>query len=177
MQFICITNQTDKFYAEAMAMYERNFAFCERRDVNEQRRVMRNDDYHFDVVVQGNELCGFALYWETPDYIFLEHLCVAENKRNQRLGHTILDYLKSKNKIIYLEIEPIVDEITAKRKRFYESNGFVLNDYHHVQVKLHLNDDDLVLLVMTLGRTISQQQYDEFYDYMVKNVQVANYTK
>lgn len=177
MQFIRLKNQTDKFYGEAMAMYERNFAFCERRDADEQCRVMQNDDYHFEIALQNGELCGFALYWEAPDFIFLEHLCVAENKRNQRLGHSILDYLKTKNKIIYLEIEPIVDEITAKRQKFYENNRFVLNDYHHVQVKLHLGDDDLVLLVMTLGRTISRQEYDDFYDYMVNNVEVEGYTK
>lgn len=172
MQFIRLKNQTDKFYNEAIALYERNFVFSERRDADEQRRIMQNDDYHFEIALQDDELCGFAFYWETPDYIFLEHLCVAENKRNQRIGHTILDYLKSKNKIIYLEIEPIVDETTAKRKRFYEDNGFFLNEHHHVQVKYHLDDDDLVLLVMTLGRTISKQEYDEFYDYMVQNVQI-----
>ena len=172
MQFLRLTNQTDKFYADAIALYERNFVTSERRDADEQRRVMQNDDYHFDVVVDNDILCGFAFYWETQNYVFLEHLCVLEEKRNQRIGHKILDYLKSKGKIVYLEIEPIVDETTEKRKKFYESNGFFLNDHHHVQVKYRFEDDDLVLLIMTLGRTISKQEYDEFYDYMVKYVQI-----
>lgn len=172
MQFIRLKNPTDKFYNEAIALYERNFAFNERRDADEQRRIMQNNDYHFDVALQDGELCGIAFYWETPNFIYLEHLCVAENRRNQRIGHVILDYLKSKNRIIYLEIEQIVDEITAKRKRFYEDNGFFLNEYHHVQVKYHLGDEDLVMLVMTLGRTISKKEYDEFYDYMLQNVQI-----
>ena len=172
MQFVRLFDQTDRFYAEAIALYERNFVTSERRDADEQRRVMKNDDYHFDVVLQDDELCGIAFYWETPNYIFLEHLCVLEEKRNQHIGHKILDYLKSKGKIIYLEIEPIVDETTEKRKKFYESNGFYLNDHHHVQVKYRLEDDDLVLLIMTLGRTISAQEYQEFYHYMVKYVQI-----
>ena len=172
MQFLRLKNQADKYYNEAIALYERNFLLSERRDADEQRRVMLNDDYHFEVVLDGDQLCGFAFYWETEKYIFLEHLCVHEQRRNQRIGHAILDYLKGKGKIIYLEIEPIVDEITAKRKKFYESCGYFLNDHHHIQVKYRLEDDDLQLLIMTLGRTISKQEYDEFYAYMVKYVQI-----
>ena len=172
MQFLRLTNSTDKYYAEAFSLYERNFQFSERRDTDEQRRVMMHKDYNYEVVLQNNEFCGIAFYWETENYIFLEHLCVLESKRNQRIGHAILEHLKSKGKIIYLEIEPIVDEITAKRKKFYESNGFFLNDHYHIQVKYHLEDDDLQLLIMTLGRTISKQEYDEFYAYMVEHVQI-----
>lgn len=172
MQFLRLKHQTDRYYAEAFSLYERNFQLSERRDTDEQRRVMKHDDYHYEVALINNEFCGIAFYWETENYIFLEHLCVLESKRNQRVGHAILDYLKSKGKIIYLEIEPIVDEVTAKRKKFYESNGFFLNDHHHIQVKYHLEDDDLQLLIMTLGRTISKQEYDEFYAYMVEHVQI-----
>ena len=172
MQFLRLTNLTDNYFAEAFALYERNFVLAERRDIDEQRRIMKNDDYHFEVAFKDGTLCGIAFYWETESYIFLEHLCVVEHMRNQHIGHGILDYLKAKGKIIYLEIEPIVDETTAKRKRFYESNGFFLNDHHHIQVKYHLADEDLQLLIMTLGRTITKQEYQEFYDYMVKFVQI-----
>ncbi len=173
MQFVRLQNQQDKFYEEAIALYERNFIVSERRDADEQRRIMQRFDYHFEIILDANRLCGFILYWETNSFIYLEHLCIHEQFRGRGIGSSALNYLKGKEKTIILEVEPIVDEITDRRKVFYESNGFFLNTHKHIQVKYRREDSDVMLLIMTSDREISSGEYDNFYEYMVNNVQIS----
>ncbi len=164
-------NERDKIYNQAISLYERNFIELERRDNEEQARVMKDKDYHFEVILLGEELCGIVFYWETDDFIYLEHLCVMENQRGKGVGAFALNYLKEKNKRVILEIEPVVDQVTNKRLTFYENNGFLLNDYYHIQPKLHKGDKDLRLLILTDNAQITQREYDNFYKYLMDKVQ------
>ncbi len=177
MTYKRLYDKNDRYYSQAIALYERNFIVSERRDADEQRRIMKEDDYHFEVILDGDVFCGFIFFWETQKFLYLEHLCIVEEQRGKSIGSQALNYLKSKNKNVIIEIEPIVDETTLKRKIFYENNGFCVNPHKHIQVKYRKEDSDLELLILTLTNPISKQEYDEFYNYLLEKVQIQTQEK
>ena len=69
----------------------------------------------------------------------------------------------STDKTVILEIEPVVDEPTARRFRFYEKLGFRTNPYRHTQHLYHEDDPrGFMLTVLSYPGTITQPQYDRF---------------
>ena len=62
------------------------------------------------------------LYWETPDFRYIEHFCILPALRGQRYGSRALSMLPNDRPVI-LEIDPPVDEIAIRRKAFYERCG------------------------------------------------------
>jgi GNAT superfamily N-acetyltransferase len=114
-----------------------------------------------------------VFYWETEHFLFLEHLATRPDKRGQGFGAAALELLKAKGKPIVLEIEPPVDALTRRRLGFYERNGLVLNPYRHIQAKYHPGDDDLELKILSHPRVLTQDEYDAFYAYMIKEVSLC----
>ena len=168
-----VSKSSDRFFNEAFALYESAFPREERRDGKEQNRVLSKEDYHFDLIIDGDSFIGVMLYWEVGDIIFLEHFATAENVRGKGFGAKALEKLKEKGKIILLEIEPPVDEITNRRYGFYKRNGFIMNDFYLIQAKYHKGDKDLELKVLSYPRILTKKEYDKFYDYMIREVSVA----
>ena len=161
----------EKHYKSAFELYQRSFPKAERRDVDEHRRVMQKSDYHFEVILEGDELLGIMLFWETEDFVFLEHFATLESVRGRGVGSMALDLLKARLKKVILEIEPPTDTLTRRRLGFYQRNGMVLNPYHHVQAKFRRDDKDLVLKIMSCPKELSEREYADFYAYMKKEIE------
>ncbi len=162
----------EPFYDRAIALCEANFDALERRDAKEQQRVLQHDCYYCCAVMDP-DFIGIAFFWETDSFLYLEHLCIDESLRKHGYGAKVLELLKGRGKRIILEIEPAVDAVTRKRKLFYEHNGFVKNDYYHIQPKYRVGDEDLLLWIMTSNGEIDQAEYDEFHAFLQENVEIA----
>ncbi len=159
------------FYNDALNLYINSFPLCERRDMSNHEIALTYLDYHFDFIIKDNNLVGIMLYWESENFIFLEHFAIVKELRNNGYGEKALNLLKEKNKSIILEVEPLVDDITSRRVNFYKRNGFYLTNHHHVQLKYHKNDSDLILKIMSYPLPINQKEYTIFNNYLNKNVQ------
>ncbi len=170
MQLECLSKSNQHLFEQAFALYQASFPPEERRDDAEQQRVLKKDAYHFDFIMLGDTFVGVMLYWETEDFIFLEHFTTLPALRGNGYGKRALDLLKAKNKLILLEIEPPADEITQRRYNFYKRNGFVMNPHHHIQAKYHLGDEDLELKVLTYPRVMEKDEYCAFYGYMTREI-------
>ena len=116
-----LCNENKHLFDRAFALYESAFPRDERRDMPEQERAMKNENYHFDLIMNDQELLGVMLYWETNDFIFLEHFTTMPEVRGRGYGAAALEILKSKGKLVLLEIEPPVDEMTCRRYEFYKN--------------------------------------------------------
>ena len=156
--------------ARATALYIAAFPREERRDADEQARVMKKENYHFELIMQGEDFYGIMLYWETKDFIFLEHFATLPILRGRGIGSEALSLLKSKGKTVILEIEPQVDELTRRRLGFYQRNGFKATPYHHIQAKYRPDDADLVLTVLSYPHEIDATEYRDFYRYMQQEI-------
>lgn len=74
-----LSEQNQKYYAAAKALYEEAFPVLERRDDTEQARIMQNPAYHFDFITDEDGFVGIMLYWETDSFVYLEHLPFCPN--------------------------------------------------------------------------------------------------
>ena len=157
-------------FERAFKLYQSSFPIEERRDGFEQQRVLKKEDYHFDLIMIDDTFVGVMLYWETESFVFLEHFTTLPEVRGKGYGKSALDLLKEKGKIILLEIEPPINGITQRRYNFYKRNGFAMNPYYHIQAKYHPGDADLELKVLTYPRVMEKEEYRLFYEYMTREI-------
>lgn len=155
-----------------MALYGVSFPRHEQRAVASQCDILENREYHFDLIYDDAEnlFVGILLFWETNDFIYIEHFCVEPLLRNRNYGQKSLALLQEKGKTIILEIDPVVDEISRKRKGFYERAGFVENVYLHVHPAYHAENEGHGLIVMSFPRALGQAEYDAFDSYLRNTV-------
>ena len=171
MQLIRLDKTNKRFYNDAINLYINSFPPEERRDIPSHEIALSYNDYHFDFIIKDNNLVGIMLYWQTDEFIFLEHFAILPSLRNKGYGESALNLLKEKNKTIILEIEPPIDELTIRRLNFYLRNGFCLTNHNHIQLKYHKNDDDLVLNIMSYPLPICKKEYNLFRNYLNEKVQ------
>ena len=171
MELIRVYTQQDLYFEEGISLCFDAFPRAERRDREELLRVLKNPDYHFEVLVEEGRFLGIMLYWQTPDFLYLEHFSTLPSLRGQGLGCKALTLLKEKGHTIVLEIEPPSDDLTRRRSGFYQRNGFVPTSHVHIQPKYHVNDPDLQLQILSHPYGIGAEEYERFYKYLKKEVQ------
>lgn len=89
---------------------------------------------------------GILSYWQWPELCFVEHLAIAADRRGQGLGHHVLQLVPQP---FILEIEPVVDAVTARRLAFYESCGLVRLPQPHVQLAYQSGQPDIPLWLLS----------------------------
>lgn len=164
-------NSKDTRFQKAYSLLERSFIVDERRDYDELMRVMDDDKYHFNILVENGEYVGIMLTWEFKNSLYLEHFAIEDNLRGCGYGSAAIKMLTNIYDLVILEIEVPDDQLKIKRRDFYLANGFYMNEHHHIQPKYHVGDEDLILLIMSSGRTITKNEYNEFYSNLVQYVQ------
>lgn len=110
MTFERITSPSHPLYADAMVLYGISFPAHEQRETPSQTAILTHPDYHFTAILDGSHFVGDMLYWETPDFRYIEHFCILPALRGQRYGSRALSMLPCDRPVI-LEIDPPVDEI------------------------------------------------------------------
>ena len=165
-----LSDENRHHFSDAFALYESAFPEAERRNICEQERALTNPNYHFDLILEGDILLGVMLYWETDEFVFLEHFATKPEIRGKGVGASALNLLIAKGKTVLLEIEPPINEITNRRYDFYKRSGFVMNPYYHIQAKYHLGDEDLELKILSYPEVLTEKQYRDFYEYMTREI-------
>ena len=147
----------------AMTLYRASFPSHELRLWDDQKAVMSDPAYHFDMCLTDGALAGLILYWDFGAYIYVEHFCVEPNLRGQGLGTLILRALAQQNdKPIILEIDPLADDVALRRRDFYTRCGYVQNDYKHIHPPYQCANRGHELIIMSYPRAISQAEFDVF---------------
>lgn len=151
------------WFAEFWSIYSVSFPLNERRDYKQQIEVLNNPDYQLDIYFSEDKLSGFISFWNSEEFIFIEHLAIAPAYQGKGLGSSLLKpFLECQSVTVILEIEPPVDEITNRRLNFYKSLGFEANSHIHFQPPYHSQDQPLRLNIMSYPNQISRECYDRF---------------
>ena len=120
MDILEITRKQDPLYPTFEQIYTASFPLFEQRTEEQQEQAFQSPNYHLVVYLKDNLFIGFISYWDFSTYVYIEHFAIHENFRGQGYGGLLLeDFNKRLNKIILLEIDPITDEISSKRLKFY----------------------------------------------------------
>ena len=139
-------------YADAERLMERAFPAEERRPTEQQRDYADNNRYfHATAIMTDNVFAGIMNYWDVEGATYIEHLAVVEEMRGRGIASEALRQLASMGRGIILEVEPPTDDVTRKRVKFYESNGFRMEDVAYMQPSYAKGMPQVELKLMTQG--------------------------
>ena len=158
-----------------MALYATSFPLHEQRERESQLSIMSHPDYHFNLILDGEKFVGLMLCWETIDFIYVEHFCIFPELRNNNYGRRSLELLSRKGKPLILEIDPPIDDISIRRKGFYERAGFVPNPFKHIHPPYHTGNSGHELMIMSYPCRLSESDYDRFNRYLSETVMYQNH--
>lgn len=174
MIFKRITQTEHPMYHEALKLYQISFPYHEQRELISQKNILSDSEYHFNLVYDKELFVGLILYWESDRFIYIEHFCVLPEMRNKQYGQKTLALLMEQRKPLILEIDPPVDNISKRRKAFYERCGFIENAFTHAHPPYHKGNKEHDLVIMTCPEQISQDVFISFSHYLrdrvMKNV-------
>ena len=132
MSFVRLRSADTEDYRAARELYGQCFPIHEQREEASQRTIMADGEYFFTQIMSGDRTIGCILYWETADFIYVEHFFISAALRNLAYGRRTLEWITGKEKPVILEIDPVTDELTKRRKGFYERAGFHANEFSHI---------------------------------------------
>ena len=139
------------------------FPFEERRDISDQKECLNNEYFKFSEIFDDETDVGFIALWDFPEFVFIEHLAIDEEKRAGGYGSKTIELVKETyKKPIILEAEAPETEMQKKRIKFYENLGFKLNSYDYTQPSYH-NAESVPLLVLSFPEILSENEFCEFF--------------
>lgn len=158
-----ITRTDDPLFVPFRELYLRAFPKFEQRTFEHKAKGLTADSHFLYVYQEGETFIGFVIYWSFDDYIYIEHYAISDAVRGKGYGSRLLTELVAKTeKTVILEIDPVVDEVSTKRLRFYRGLGFIENDYDHVHPPYRPEFNGHALKVLSHGRTLSPEEYQRF---------------
>lgn len=145
-------------------IYEHSFPPAEKRTRAGQEKAMAYPHYHLDAwLEEDNSLVGLMGWWDFDIARYVDHYAISPLARSGGYGSRILSqWMRSDDKPVILEIDPVVDEISTRRLAFYSRLGYVENPMDHVQPAYQPGTEDVPLRVLSWPAPLSQGQYDSF---------------
>ncbi len=163
MQQHIILSSQDALYEKFKGLYATSFPIFEQRSCDQQEVAFRDTRYRLLAYEKDQEFIGFIAYWQFVSYRYVEHFAISAHLRGQGFGSRLLRaFVQSTPTPVILEIDPIVDEVTKARLRFYRSCNFVENpfDHHHPPYRSEFSPHPLV--VLSSGRALTEPEFRLF---------------
>lgn len=159
ISFIDVTEKTfDKVYEKMIAA----FPYEERRDSSDQKKCFDKCYFNFLEITDNGIPVGFITPWVFPDFVYIEHLAIDEDKRSGGYGSKTIELIKEiYKKPVILEAEAPETEQQIKRIRFYERLGFKVNEYDYTQPSYH-GSEGVPLMILSYPELLSQKEFDDF---------------
>ncbi|MCM1033993.1 MAG: GNAT family N-acetyltransferase [Paludibacter sp.] len=163
MEKTTITNIEHPLYKDFADLYASSFPLCEQRTVNQQQWAFEQSDYQLIAYCNRGAFVGFLSIWRMHSCIYVEHFSVQKSLRGKGWGSRILqDFQQQNNHCIILEIDPVCDDVTRARLRFYEHCGFCQNPYHHLHPPYREGFKPHPLTIMSYPSALTQTLFHEF---------------
>ncbi len=164
MKRININSTGHPLFLPAWKIIESSFPLSERRTLDEQIRIFADNTYFLEVWVDGENVLGIIGWWICDNLRFVEHYAIAPEYRSSGYGSSFLsEWIADGKTPVLLEIEPVIDKITQRRKNFYMKLGFVENDIKHLLPAYHKETGSVEMWILTYPHQISEKEYQQFY--------------
>lgn len=170
MHFERLVSSEDGRYQEAMALYRQSFPLHEQREEGAQEKALANGAYHFDLLLEGDGLLGILLHWDTPAFIYVEHFCIAGGLRGRGYGQRALAQLDGAGRPVILEIDPPEDDLSRRRRSFYQRAGYWENPFQHIHPPYRPGNQGHRLVVLSRPAPLQPEAYQAFAQYLRQTV-------
>lgn len=158
-----LASTADAEWTAAYELYGNSFPSCERRSERDYAAALGDSRLHAETVWDGGRFVGLVFWWLADEgYAYLEHLAVEPSLRGHNYGARILHDLCARMGRVLLEIDPPVDDISRRRRNFYERNGFIYNEYDYIHPSYLLPPQPHRLMVMSYPEAIAPAELDAF---------------
>jgi len=166
MKIVRIENPENQYFNQVWEIYQYSFPAYEKRTPEHQVTAFKSNIYHMDAYIEEGRVIGFIGYWIFPDYAYIEHYAMSREMRGKGYGSKILkDFLqRMEGKIVVLEIDPVVDEVSTRRLHFYQNLGFQESPFRHQCPSYQPDEVEGELWVLTYPTTVCCDFYDKFYN-------------
>ncbi|MEG1634667.1 MAG: GNAT family N-acetyltransferase [Rikenellaceae bacterium] len=165
MKIVPIKKANDPLFEKFWDVYTYSFPLHEKRTYKNQCKAVESGDCSVDAFLVDGSFVGFLIYWEFETFIYAEHFALAKEVRSNGYGSKILSTFieNHSDKCLILDIDPIVNEITERRRNFYFRLGFKQNPYLHIHPSYESADGErFELILMSHGRELTPQEFAEF---------------
>ncbi|MDR1103479.1 MAG: GNAT family N-acetyltransferase [Tannerella sp.] len=163
MRKTVIQSEDDPLFPVFCEICESSFPLSERRSPEDQRRLFSIDAYALEAWVEGDLPAGFLGWWDCGDLRYVEHFAIHPDCRSAGYGSRFLSEWMSESDLpVLLEIEPVTDEITRRRQRFYHRKGFKDNEIIHYQPPYHRETPAVHLWLMSYPQPLTPAAYEKF---------------
>jgi GNAT superfamily N-acetyltransferase len=166
LQFIPFKSRADKGWAEAWELYEKSFPYNERWNAEGYDRAFGDPNFEADGIWRGDEFIGILFHWGADGYRYVEHLAVSPALRGQNMGSAALSAFCRKVGRVILEIDPPEDDISIRRRHFYERLGFVANPYQYIHPSFRKPFTPHRLVLMSYPGAITYEEARSFADFV-----------
>ncbi len=164
MELVRITG-THPYLTLIRSWYETAFPPEERRDFDLLIQLLPNPDLHLCALVQAGQPVGFISYWQWPDagVLFIEHFAIDPDRRGRQLGQEALAQILNIPVTYYmLEAELPTDDLSKPRIRFYERQGFQVNDFPYAQPPYQLGNPAIPMKILSMPIILDKAVFEEF---------------
>ncbi len=143
-------------------LYDMSFPHFEKRSHRGRQNILGNTHFHLYYFTDDQVFVGFVGGWQFEHFFYIEHFAIAPELRGKGYGQKVLRLLCQQTKDIILEIEPVIDDMTEKRLRFYQYCGFQKNNYHHFHPNYHLEYEPHQLEILSYPKQIDLMSFQQF---------------
>lgn len=114
------------------------------------------------IKISGEKIAGLCIFWDFKGFAFLEHFAIENDLRGLGIGEEVLSVLRVKYKNILLETELPEDEISQRRVKFYQRNGFRMLQRQYIQPSYGRNKPEVELQLMSTSVDYSVETLDSY---------------
>lgn len=173
MELTRMKSPDDFWYPQAMELYRISFPLHEQRTQEAQERALADPCFHCDAIVEDDAFLGLLFFWEADSFAYVEHFAMDPARRGGGQGTQALTLFCRTHPKVILEIDPPVDELSLRRRGFYQRLGFAEYPYPHRHPAYRTAFAPHPLVVMSRPTVLSQVDYTHFY--RVLSTQVMAY--
>lgn len=156
-----ISTADTQLYSYMESLLINTFPLEEYRDLEELRK---NTDtkliFHNNIIFHNNTPIGFISYWDFDTFYYIEHLAIDPEQRNSGYGKKVLNHLSQLFSSIILEVEKPNDEMSERRIKFYQRQGFSLWNRAYQQPPYRTGGSYLPLFFMAYGNLNDEKDFE-----------------
>ncbi len=165
---------SDKFF-KINQLYDSSFPLYEKRSYQGRCAILSDESFHSLYFSHNGIFIGFINCWSINNSFYIEHIAIESATRGKGYGQQILTLFCQQYKQVILEIDPLIDDISCRRLRFYQHCHFQVNEYQHSHPSYRSDYEPHKLMLLSYPQPISAEDYQYFNHKLVSQVMNKEY--